>query len=150
MELIRKRNEKESRKMKLHQRFISWRIRALESWARFFKLKRKITIGEHKIDIDWILPNKKVLGWDDNHYIHTNIFVKGRANPIEIKLSKNKLLLIPSRDYARAMQTKLVDELTAEISGGDRINKAVALLLLVGFANLGVMSLLLLIILGVL
>lgn len=82
--------------------------------------KLKVTVGEHKIYLDWVkASNLKERAWDKSHYVNGNIFVKGYANPIKPRLDREKsnLDMIESTRYKDFMKLQTIQNI-AKLSSG--------------------------------
>lgn len=92
--------------------------------------KLKVTVGEHKIYLDWVKASDlNERAWDNSHYVNGNMFVKGYANPIKPRLDKEKsrLDMIASTRYKDFMKLQTIQNI-AKLSSGKTGNVSIKLL----------------------
>jgi len=46
-------------------------------------LKQKVEISDHTVSVELTLPDQDTRAWDKDHFRHSNVFMKGYANPIK-------------------------------------------------------------------
>lgn len=104
--------------------------------------KLKVTVGEHKIYLDWVkASDMKERAWDSTHFVNGNIFIKGFANPVKPYLDKkkNKLELMEStryKDYMKLQTIQNIAKLSAGKTGGISIKLLAVLIIFQTFVVL--------------
>ena len=108
-------------------------VSLIRSTARLFNYELKIVLTEHKIKVKFDKPDREENCWDDSHWIRGNIFLKGIANPINIKKSDVKesedVEIITSDRYKTFMEQSLIDDMLQASKSDGLTLKTVAIIL---------------------
>lgn len=127
-------------------------VKLIEGLLYLLGYRYKITLGRHKIYIDFCKPKKMAKDdriYDDGHYVNGNLYLKGGANPVKVGkgLTDGKFKVIPSGKYMKFMEMKVLNDI-ARLSEGDMEIKGWKLVVLMIAINTTISAFLLILLLG--
>jgi len=87
--------------------------------ASLFDLKLAIVLRDHEILIETIAEDEKEgeRYFDPEHYLNGNLYIDGKANPVDIKEMKEDVQLISSTKYERFFDIDILEKI-AQVSKG--------------------------------
>lgn len=102
--------------------------------ADLLGLKLGIIVGEHKIRIKSVYPDKKKSKryYDGEHYYNGNIYKKENANPIKISEQNDNIKLISSEKYKRFFEIDILKKIGQVTKGAVQIKGMTAVMVMLG------------------
>lgn len=128
-------------KFHLGIRVLNLLVGLVDGLTRLLGYRLMVVLDDHQIDVKVIAPDSSdEIAYDDNHYVNGNIFLKGYANPIKLKLDKAKkeVALISSERYKYFMRMNLVKDIIRSTEGGGwSLETMVKIMLILLLVNTG-------------
>lgn len=98
---------------KLGDRWYMWRYKKIKDKCEDRdSLKLQIIATKHKLITRYVPPQTSRYAWDLDTYYNGNLFVSGKANPINIPTNtNNEKLFESSQKYRSFMQNKFISDI---------------------------------------
>lgn len=88
-----------------------------------------VVLEDQRVDVKLIHLDEDAIAWDPGHYLYTNLFLSGYANPVKPEVDESDVSLVPSERYKRYMDQHLLSEMIGE---GRSLRAVIAALLAIG------------------